>query len=228
MAIALVTGQSVQKDAASATSTTISFPVATTANNLVAVMVRVGGTSTAAITDDAASGGNTYNTDKSQFLSGAGTLYIFTAPNAKATTVITVTLTGGSATIRIAIAEYSGVATSAPLDQTNVATGSSTAPNSGNVTPGQNNELLIGAVANANGSAWTSPSLTSQQEVPTGGGSKLIFMDQIQTTATTRAASVSISSQGWIAMIATYNPASSFTAKKNVAAFQAVSRASYW
>lgn len=153
MAIALVAGQHASKDT-SGTSTTISFPSASTTGNLLILGERVGGTSTAAVTD----GTNTWNIDVSLSHASFGFCYINSAPNATSVTTLTVTLTGGSATIRICIAEFDGFTGTISFDQqSSLFTAFHASPwNSGNTpTTTDANELLVGFIGSNNIQTFT-------------------------------------------------------------------------
>lgn len=131
---------------------TLSFSGATTIGNTIIVIARLGGTSTAAITD----GSNTYNagpgaqgSDVSLAHASFGTGYIFSAKNAASVTTITITLTGGATTVRWIIYEVNGLDTTAPLDKTSslYTAAGSTSVNSGNTaTTTTANEYLLGAL----------------------------------------------------------------------------------
>src|SRR5579859_640752 len=125
--IALV--QHASKDAGSPSSSTLAFPVNTTAGNWIAVCVRVGALNeTITVTDTQ---NNVYQ-KAIQFNQSADgfTFAIFYAENigGGANTVKVSNSVAG--TLRFAILEYSGVATSSSLDVTATAQGHSTAPTS--------------------------------------------------------------------------------------------------
>src|SRR2546422_849983 len=88
---------------------------------------------------------------------------------------------GASVSWEIAIHEYSGVATTSALDQQNGATGNSSSPSSGSVTPSVNGELIFGWTANSFGvNSYTAGTGFTQRQ------SDLAFYaseDQVQGTA---------------------------------------------
>lgn len=202
-------------DIASTSSGTCSFSVNTTAGNIIIVALRVGGTATAAVTDDKSGGSNTYNSDVSLNHASFGTGYIFSAPNAGAAKVITITLTGGPTTIRAAIYEYSGIATTTPLDQTSslyTAAGPAAIDSGTTATTTQASELLFGAEVNntvegaSSPTAGTSQSFVLEDKVPADPSARLATEDVIvSVTGTYRADWHSIvTGTDHIALIATY------------------------
>lgn len=101
------------------------------------------------------------------------------------------------------IAEYSGVTSVSPLDQTANATGTSTAANSGNVTTTVANELLLGFVSNSttNGLTITPGSGYTTRQTVNGN---TYLEDKVVTTTGTNAASATLSSSvPWFAAIVT-------------------------
>jgi hypothetical protein len=193
---------------------TISFGANTTPGNLILVAARVGGTSTLSVTDDKSGGSNTYNTDASLLHTGLGTAYIFSAPNAGAAKVITLTLSAAT-TVRVAIYEVSGLATATPLDKTSslyTATGS-TSVNSGNTpTTTQASEWLFGVCAgNAaeTTTAGVSQSYTIEDEVPAAPNARLSTEDvSVNATGIFQADFGVTTGTDHICLIATYKLAS--------------------
>lgn len=207
VAIALI--QHAGKDAGTTASTTIAFPVANTAGNFIAVAIRAQGLNqTLAVTD---SRGNQYR-KAVQFdvtLDGVS-LGIFYAENVKAgTNTVTVT-SGQSGTLRLAILEYSGVATANSLDITSGAEGASTNPHSGTVTTTADGDLLIAALMTADpvnvtaGSGWT-----LRDNVPANPNAKLAVEDAVQTAAGARSATAALSeSETWGIVLAAFRAGS--------------------
>ncbi len=99
---------------------------------------------------------------------------------ASGTTTVTFNFSA-SVSWEIAIHEYSGVATTSALDQQNGATGNSSSPSSGSVTPSVNGELIFGWTANSFGvNSYTAGTGFTQRQ------SDLAFYaseDQVQGTA---------------------------------------------
>jgi hypothetical protein len=101
------------------------------------------------------------------------------------------------------IAEYSGVTTVSPLDQTTSSTGTSTSASSGNVTTTVANELILGFVSNSttNGLTVTAGSgFTGRQTV---NGNTFLEDKDITTTQTLAATATLSSSVPWFAAIVT-------------------------
>lgn len=117
------------------------------------------------------------------------------APSTSATHTWTITSSAGFPVI--GVLAFSG-SVSSPFDQENGAVSASASSlSSGNVTPGENNEVIVSAFADAwVGTASVSPgSLTITDQLPLASGVAfaLAMAYEIQTTATTRAATWSVS-----------------------------------
>lgn len=105
--------------------------------------------------------------------------------------------------IQAIVAEYSGVTTITPLDQTATATGTSTSASSGNVTTTVANELVLGFVSNSttNGLTITPGSgFTTRQTV---NGNTYLEDKDITTTQTLAATATLSASVPWFAGIVT-------------------------
>jgi RHS repeat-associated protein len=184
----------------------VSFSSAVTSGDTLVVGITVYNQTLAAndITDNK---GNTY-TKAAEAINGTDHAAIYYAKN----------VTGGSsfqvssvADGTIAIHEYSGVDTSAPLDQTHTGTGTSNQPSSGNVTTSNGNELYFGVAWSEGSGAWTAGSgyTLRQSETDNTTYERLATEDAIIASASTTAARFSItSSNAYAAAIATFNPSS--------------------
>ena len=202
--------QHTSKDAGATSSSTLTFASNNTAGNWIAVCIRAGTANEIFTVTD--TNGNTYRT-AIQFNATVGgeTMGIFYSENiAGGTNTVTVSDTA-LATLRFAILEYSGVATSGSLDGVAVAQGNSASPNSGSVTTTANGDLLLGAIMTAATATYT-PGIGYQIEesVPAEPGTKLITEDQLQATAGAAAASASLGVAGaWAAGVAAVKVAGS-------------------
>ncbi len=208
--VALVQHTSV--DVALATSATLAFNSNNTAGNWIGVCIRAGRSSEVFTVTD--SRGNTYHQAVQLNMTvdtpNGDTIAIFYAQNiAAGANTITVSDTI-SATLRFAILEYSGVATTNPLDVTASAQGTSTSPNSGNATTTASDDLLLGAIATADVTNYTTPSgVEIEEHVPAEPNTKLIAEDKLQTSAGTASASATLaSSDPWGAVLAAFKAAS--------------------
>ncbi|OLC92743.1 MAG: hypothetical protein AUH86_18145 [Acidobacteria bacterium 13_1_40CM_4_58_4] len=153
-------------DAGTTTSGSLAFASPNVGGNWIAVSIR-GGLSNAQVFTVTDSNGNTYRqAAQIGFTSSQVTLAIYYAENIKSG-ANTVTVTQSvSGPLRIAILEYSGVATSNSLDVTAVATATSTSANSGNATTTANGDLLLGAIATTNPDSFTAKSLSRSRRTP--------------------------------------------------------------
>jgi RHS repeat-associated protein len=196
--------------AVTSTANVATFGSSVTTGDLIVVGVTDNGTSvpTNAITDNK---GNTYtravqveNTSTDDYAA------IFYAKNVTGGSSFAVTMTSTVAG-SLAVQEYSGVATSTPLDQIATSTGASGNPTSGNVTTAIDHELYFGLAWNGNnGATWTAGTGYTLRENITNNASaeRLATEDKVVTTATTTAATFTTSStEAFAAAIATFKPA---------------------
>jgi hypothetical protein len=110
--------------------------------------------------------------------------------------------------IRIVIVEYSGVAKTNSLDVTAAAQGNSVSPNSGNAVTTSNGDLLLGASASADAAPTAGPGYTLEELVPQSPGTALSTEDQIQTTAGSTSASLTLgSAKAWTMGLAAFRRA---------------------
>lgn len=168
MAIAFV-----QKGNASAIDT-LAFGVNVTAGSALIAIVRRGGAGTPTSITDTRS--NTWVKLIDQTVSGDHTLSFWYALNTTAG-ANTVTQNGGSGSDRFIIAEYSGVATASAIDTSAVTTGTSSTPNSGNITTANADDLIIGGCSTVSGAAITQGSgytLLFDVEQKVGGEYKIV------------------------------------------------------
>ncbi|HYY73009.1 MAG TPA: IPT/TIG domain-containing protein [Candidatus Bathyarchaeia archaeon] len=207
--IALVQHTSI--DAGSVTTASLAFASGNIAGNWIAVCIR-GGSSSAQVFTVSDSNKNTYQkAGQIGFTGSAVTLAIYFAENIKGgvnTVTVSDTVAGP---FRFEILEYSGVATSGSMDvAAAVATGTSSAPNSGNLTTIASGDLLLASVASTNSGMFTAGTgFTIRDFVPAEPGTKLISEDQIQAAPGTASASVSLAaSDNWGAILSAFKPAS--------------------
>ncbi|MCU1270103.1 MAG: repeat/fibronectin type domain protein [Acidobacteriaceae bacterium] len=201
--------QPVQKNVAGNEATGLNISATFPSNNTAGNFLIVAGTaarpgSTLTITDTL---GNTYIpaigpvTDSNQKV----TAYIWYVPNCKGG-ANTVTLTPSTAdALEIHVTEWSGIAISSSLDQTASAAGTGTAASSGSMTTTLNGELIFGYTFLLNtavaGNGFTGISLVNGD----------LDEYQIQSTAGPIAATFTQTSGTWLALMATFEPASSGT-----------------
>ena len=196
-------------DAGSTTSGALAFPSANTAGNWIGVAIRAAGVNQVlAVTD---TNGNVYQR-AAQFnvTLDAVTTAIFYAEGIKGGSNTVRVTTNVAGTLRFAILEYTGVATSNSLDVTAGAQGSSTAPNSGPLVTTSAGELLLNLVMTASGGTVAAGSgFTIRQAVPVNPSAKLAVEDQIQSTAGTASGTATLSAgDTWGALFAAFRPAS--------------------
>src|SRR5208283_3214485 len=196
-------------DAGSTGSGTLVFPSNNTAGNWIAVCIRAGAMNEVfSITD---SRGNTYRKAIQLNQTGDGdTVAIFYAENIAAgvnTVRVSETI---PETLRFAIMEYSGIATSGSLDVTAAAQGNSASPNSGNAVTTANGDLLLGVIMTSDAGAYTAGSgYKIEGNIPAEPNTKLIAEDQIQGSAGTVSASVLLGATDmWAAGLAAFKAAS--------------------
>jgi hypothetical protein len=127
-------------------------------------------------------------------------MYYF-ANAAAGTPTVTATFSANSNYRRISIVEESGVATTTPLDKTASAIGTSTAANSGSVTPASNGQTLAGTLQAASGGVTPGGSWVQRVDDTVH---EVVALDQVQVSAASVALTATITSTNWLAMIATF------------------------
>ncbi len=163
--------------------------VSSTAGNLLAIAVIGRSSSTPAISSVKDSGGNTWSSAISHVQGGSAIAAIYYFPNNPGgITSITVTFTGSLDAAAWAW-EFSGVATSSPLDGSGAITGGSSAsPNSGNYTTLNANDVLL-ALIEWNGtssiSGLTSGFTNETQQSATAGTLKCQLQPAYQIVSAT-------------------------------------------
>nr|WP_255679752.1 SpvB/TcaC N-terminal domain-containing protein [Methylocystis sp. WRRC1] len=189
-----------------ATSGVVTLPNSVTAGNLVTVALSVWSTTaipTNAITDNK---GNTY-TRVNEIGNGDDHIAIFYAKNVTGGSSFTITSSKGGT---ISAHEYSGVATSSPLDKNNKAVGTGTALSSGSVTTTLDNELYFGAAWSMNtNDTWTAGTgyTLRTQVIDNDWVERHASEDKVVSTGTSTAATFTVSTSGaWAASLATFKP----------------------
>ena len=196
----------------SGTSLGLAFVSNVTAGNSIIVGCRTGGTTgTVTVADNL---GNTYVQDAEQDQTDdLHRAWIFSAHNVTGgacTVTVTVSV---SSTLRMCIAEYSGLATSSTLDKTATAQhAASTTPSSGATgTLLIPDELVVGASTVAADSTYTAGSgYTRRTSAPSNAGTARMAMEDKIVAATTGVTAdwTLGASTPWAALVATYKAAS--------------------
>ncbi len=200
--------QHTSKDAGIVASSSLAFASNNTGGNWIGVLIRAGKSGQVLTVSDTR--GNTYRqaVQFNQTLDAPNgeTFAIYYAENiAGGANTVTVSESIPNNTLRLAILEYSGVATANSLDVTAAAQGAGTTLNSGNATTTANGDLVLGEVVTANGQTFTAASgYTIEEAVPAAPNTKLIAEDGIDATAgvVSVGATLSISDNGGAALAA--------------------------
>ena len=203
--------QHTSRDAGTTTSATLAFTTSNTTGNWIGVAIRAGRTGQTFTVSD--SRGNTYRSAV-QFnvtvdTPDGDTLAVFYAENVNGGANTITVSQSTSTTLRFAIMEYRGIATSNSLDGAIAAQGTSTAPDSGNLTTSTAGDLLLGAIVTAGPSTPTAGSgYTLEERVPASPGTKLFVEDRIQAAAGTAAANGSLgASDKWASALTAFKAA---------------------
>ncbi len=180
------------------TSVSLPYSAAQTAGDLNVIVVGWSNSSSH-ITQVTDSKGNTYVLAVGPTVqTGTATQAVYYAASIAAATAgantVTVTFDSAAPYVDLRAAEYSGAASSSPVDVVATATGTSGSNNSGTVTTANANDLLVGASyvgtsTTAAGSGYTKRVITS----PDGD----ILEDRIVTTAGSYSATATIAPSGW-------------------------------
>ena len=204
--IALV--QSAAKSVSSSKTDAVAFGSSNTAGNLILAFVRMSTTSqTVKVIDKL---GNTYTDAVSQQQTSDGSqIHLFYAKNVKAgSNTVTATFSSTNSHAWLAIYEYSGLNTSAPLDKVAHAQGSSSSPNTGSTsTTSAANELIFGGLGLPYGSGISvSANAGDVLEQQASSGPRGATEDAYTTTTGTYAAKFSLSrSTNWSSLVATFS-----------------------
>jgi hypothetical protein len=204
--------QAASIDAGVVPSTSLAFPSGNSAGDFIAVVVRSGIANETITVRDSAH--NMYLKAVQRSIPGSPggeNLSIFYAENiAGSANTVTVSQTTAG-TLRIAILEYSGVATSNALDQTSSAQGKSAAPNAGGVTTTTGGDLLLAGVLSVDPEIYTpGTGFTAEAVIPGEPNTKLLVEQRIQSTAGPAGGGATLgSSDPWGAVLAAFHPASS-------------------
>src|SRR5580704_7956669 len=205
--IKLVQHTSVDEGIASKSSASLAFPSNNTVGNWIGVGIRVGEPNETITVRD--SKGNTYHSATQINQTGDGdTLAIFYAENiAAGANTVTVSVSTAD-TLRLAILEFSGVASSGSIDQATASQGSNASPNSGSITTAASGDLLLGAIMTADGETVTAGSgFQIVESVPAAPNTKLIMEYQVQASSGSTSSSAKLSSADpWAAGIAAFKP----------------------
>jgi len=193
---------------AGTTSATLPFLSDNTAGNWIAVCIRAGAANEMFTVTD--TNQNAYKKAIQFSLTvDSDTIGIFYAENiVGGANTITVSDTE-SATLRFAILEYSGVATSGSLDMARVMEGSSASPSSGVVTTTATGDLILGTILTSDPETYTAGSGNlTEENVPVEPGTKLIVEDQVQAAAGAVSAGATLGAAGpWAAAVAAFRAA---------------------
>ncbi|HXJ06004.1 MAG TPA: IPT/TIG domain-containing protein [Candidatus Acidoferrum sp.] len=211
-AITLVQHRS--KDAGTTSSSTLAFGSNNTSGDWIAVVIRAGHSNQVLTVTD--SRGNTYHQavllNVTVDTPNGDTLGIFYAENiAAGANTVTVSESINGNTLRFAILEYSGVATSNSLDVTAAAQAVNNAPNTGSVVTTASGDLLLGAILTSDPATYTAGTgFALQDAVPAAPNTKLITEDQVQNATGSASATALLSvSDKWGAGLAAFKAATS-------------------
>ena len=200
--------QHTNKDAGATSTSSLAFAAGNSAGNWIGVVIRAGSSGATLTVSDAT--GNVYRKAVQLNVTvdqpAGHTLAIFYAENIKAgPNTITVASTIAT-TLRFAILEYAGVALTNSLDRSAATQGTSATPTSGPVTTTAAGDLLLAAIASANGRTFTAGGgYVIQDRVPAAPNTKLVAEHQIQAAAGTVSATAALSaSDNWGAAMAAF------------------------
>lgn len=191
-------------------SDTLVYGSNVTAGSLLVGVFRCGSAGDPITVEDDLNGAWTQAGKHTQTNDGNAVIYIFYRANSAAgACTVTATLTA-SAIFRWIISEFSGAATSSPLDGATVsAEGDSTDLASGAKTPSADGALFICGGANTGGATYTAGTdftiPTNGVQAPGAGSQRVVLEYFIQSTAASHDGTITQSvSQGWAAILAVF------------------------
>ena len=190
-------------------STPLAFPANNVAGNFIMVAARARFADQTFTVSDARS--NVYRRALTVNNGTDDTLAIYYAENiAAGPNTVTVAVSTGPASIRLAIFEYAGIARANALDVTATAAGSSASPSGGSATTTAAGNLVIGAFSTQSGRTFTVGSgSTIRAAVSAAPSTNLMVQDRIQATAGAVTATATLNTPDiWGAAIAAFKKAS--------------------
>jgi hypothetical protein len=201
---------------AGGSSAALAFASNNAAGNFIAVAIRAFSTNQTITVSD--SRGNVYQQAFKFNNNSDDTLALYYAQNVAAgANTVTVAISTASS-IRFAILEYAGVATSSALDVTKTNTLSNVSPTSGNATTTAPGDLLIGVFATQSFQTFTAGTGYTIEEAVSPAPSTALMVEQAtQATAGMASATASLgSSDLWGAALAAFKPSSSGTTSPSI------------
>ena len=190
-------------------STPLAFPANNVAGNFIMVAARARFADQTFTVSDARS--NVYRRALTVNNGTDDTLAIFYAENiAAGPNTVTVAVSTGPVSIRLAIFEYAGIARANALDVTATAAGSSASPSSGSATTTAAGDLVVGVFSTQSGRTFTAGSgSTIREAVSAAPSTNLMVQDRIQATAGAVTATATLNTPDiWGAAIAAFKKAS--------------------
>lgn len=209
MAIAQVQAPTI-KDTTAA-GTTLAYASNVTAGSQLILAMRVGGAGGDQTTTVTGTGSETWVRAIHRFDAAFGYVDIWYKENTASSTAYTVTVGfSTSTTIRMSIHEYSGIATSSSLDQTNSGQGDSVPTSGYDITTTSANELIFAAMGNqAIDTVSAESGYTLRVQNPAAPNTRMAVQDQIVSATSTYHGAFSEtqdvgSTPRWVAVIASF------------------------
>jgi hypothetical protein len=204
------------------TSQTVTFRNPVQAGSLLVLAMRL--STDGGATSVTSTGGRTWTRDHRQ-LSFLGLAFeVWSLPNAPAgTTTVTSQISGSATSVRMFVAEYSGIAATSPR----LTSTSATAPASGTVDTGpvtttvDNNLVFVAVATDSDLMGWTAGSGFTLRPAyrPTGLPSdKVIVEDRVALTAGTLRGTMTIKPDTWAAILVVYRASGGSTLSPPAAA----------
>ncbi len=192
-------------------SATLAFPANNVAGNFIAVATRAFFPNQTFTVSDTR--GNVYRRALTVNNNTVDTLAIYYAENVAAGANTVTVAVSTSASVRLAILEYAGVARANALDVTAAAALSSASPSSGSATTTASGDLLIGVVSTESYRTVTAGSgYTLRAAVAAAPSTVLMVEDRIQTTAGAVSATATLNTSDlWGAGLAAFKKATTGT-----------------
>ena len=194
-------------------SVATSFTSSVTAGHAVVVMTITGSGSTLDTTSVTDNQSNTYTQIGTTQHTAANTyIRMWYAKNVTGGSVtVTAHQSGSASGCLMELLEYSGLSTTAPADQSASATGTSTSPSGGSITPTSNNTVILSAFTDDNSDSvsitGTSGYTVEESDLLNSTSSRNGIEDKILTTAgATTGVWTTGSSSSWAAVIVSFKP----------------------
>lgn len=205
-AIAHVQSTANGNDCGTVTTCNLAYGSNVTAGSLLVAALSVGATARTITLSDSLTQTFVLASSGTNVTDGHATYIYYFANTAGGADTVTFSISGAASPLRIGVSEFSGAATASPVEKVNNASGNSTTPASGNVTPTTDGQLIFAVARNAAATTFTAGTdFTLRSQVPAAANTRMASESFIQTTAAAHNGNFTMAlSQQWSAVVASF------------------------